>query len=471
MTIKDKNSSQTGLNRGAISWLQAAGNGIAMNGPAATVAIYFVGLASLAGGSFPLIVVLGFVVYLGMMMIAYEWSKVSSSSYGWLAFQRKGFNSPLAGFYGGWFYYTYYFGTTAGFGMLGFSTFAFLIDPVLETTYPWLWIPISIGIVVLDLILVLSGVKPSTKYMLYTGLAEVAFLIIGSLIIIIKSGSSNTILPFTAIPVGNSLSIILISSILGFTTFGGLSSSVPIAEETSNPKRSIPKALLFSTAIIGFTLIIAAYAQAIGFGFSNISNYAVSPDPGLLVFRKFLGPIGFILLAIFVLNSFNSDMVSNMTNASRMTYGISRDGMLPHFFEKTNKNNVPSGGILVVSIGAILLGVVVGLYLGPLEGSIFIITGYSFAVYLEHIMGGIGLFLYHRRNKSLKIVRHLIVPIIVAAVLIVAIIYSVYPAPSYPLDYLPLVMLVWTAIGYIVYLYLKKRIGNDIAQFGTFDTE
>ena len=469
-SYKEKGGIQ-GLHTGTLSWLKAAGNAIAMNGPAATVALYFVGLASLAGGSFPLVVVISFFVYLGMMTITYEWSKVSASAYGWLAFQRKGFDSPMAAFFGGWYYYTYYFGTTAGFGMLGFATFAFLIDPSIESTYPWLWIPISIAIVVIDLILTTRGIRPSASYMLYTGLAEASFIIIASLIVIVRAGPSNSFLPFTAIPVGNSVTVILVSSILGFTTFGGLSSSVPVAEETKAPKKNIPKALLFGTLVVGVTLILASYAQAIGFGMANISNYAIAPDPGLEVFKKYLGTIGFILLAIFVLNSFNSDLVSNLTNTSRMTYGISRDGVLPKFFSKTNSKGVPSLSIIIAAVAAIVLGVAVGLVLGPLEASLFIVTGYSFAVYIEHVMGGIGLFLYHRRNHSLKFIRHLIIPFIVVVVLIVALVYSVYPAPAYPLNYLPLIILIWTMIGFAVYFYMKKKHPEEMSKLGEFSVK
>jgi amino acid transporter len=467
--LKEKNSK--GLRVGTLPWWKAAGNGLAMNGPAATVAFYLTSLALLAGGSFPLVIVLSFIVYLGMMYIGYQWSQIHISAYGWLGFQRKGYNSPLAAFMGGWFYYTFYFATTAGFGMLGFATFAYYIDPSLATAYPWLWIPIAIAVVVIDMVVVLEGIRPSVNYMVYTAFAEVAFVIVASIIVIIKAGAQNTIAPFTLGPVHNSISIILVSSILGFTTFGGLSSSVPIGEETANPKKNVPKSMLFSTVMVGATLIIASYAQAIGWGFSNIANYGSSPDPGLIVFGNFLGPVGFALFAILVLNSFNSDVVSNLTNTSRMTFGVSRDGVLPKYFSKVSSKRVPIWGIMVGGIGALTLGIVVGEILGPFIGSVFIVVGYSFFVYFEHIMGAIGLTLYHRRMKNLKVVRHLIIPLIVAAVLIVAIIYAVYPAPAYPLNYLWVIALAWTIIGVIVYFILKKRHPEGMEKLGEYSVE
>ena len=453
---------------GKIGWFGALAQGLGTNAPAGVTALYFVGIASMVGADLPLLVLLAFLVYLGMTLIVYEWSKIVSSSYSWVAIQKKGYNSSFMAFTAGWTYFFYYFIPIFAFAMIGEAAFIEFLSPSLAVKFPYIWIVIVIVMTIEVSIFVWYGIKPNLKYVLVTGIAEITFLIIASLIIIVKAGALNTPTVFTLSPIHGNTSALFIALVLSITTFGGLNSVIPLGEETKNAKKNIPKALIVLAGLLAAPLILSSYAETIGFGVSNMASFAVSPDPGLIVFEKFLGVIGFGLLAIFVINSFNSAMITDVNSSIRMTFGLSRDNVVfPKVFRELNKHGQPGkAGIITVVVNAIL-AIVLGLIMGPLVAGTFMIIWFSFYSYLNHALAGGGLIIYHKKHGTLKVLTHVVVPVIIIITLIAAIFYSVYPSlPAEPYTLAPVFAFLWIVIGWVIYFYLKKKDPEKMAKFG-----
>ncbi|MEM0272940.1 MAG: APC family permease [Thermoprotei archaeon] len=458
-------SQRESLRTGSLNMWHALAQGLGTNGPAAVTALFFVGIASLVAGSTPLVVLLAFIVYSGMTVIVYEWSKEVAASHSWVAIQRKGVGR-LGAFFGGWGYWYYYMTGYAGFAILGFASFAYVLFPQVGQTYPWLWIPISLIVIAETTILVYFGIKPSTTYVLYTGLAEVVFLIATSIALIVRVGPNNTPTPFTPNPAGG-WTPILVSMVLGIATFGGMNSVIPVAEETKDPKRNVPKALVVLALILGITLIMNSYAQTVAFGVSKMSGYAGLPDPGIIIYTTYFGAAVAALYALFVLNSFNSSAVAFANNAVRMSYGLAREGVLfPTTFAKINKHGVPGRNTIISGIINAIVALTAGLIFGPLNGGLFLIVNNTILNYLNHILAGAGLIRYHNSKHTLRIIRHVLIPITVSVALAAAIFYEVYPAPSPPLNYAAYVTAAWIALGFAVYTILRRTNPTAIEKIG-----
>ena len=454
--------------KGEFGVWRALAQGLGTNAPAGVTALYFVGIAGMVGADLPLLVTLAFIVYLGMTVIVSEWSKEVSSSYSWAAIQKKGFNSSFMAFTGGWTYFFYYFIPIFAFAMVGEAGFVQFIDPSLAVKFPYLWIVVVLIMTVEASIFVWLGIRPNLNYVIITGIAEVSFLIIASLIIIVKAGSLNTISVFTLSPVRGNITSIFIALVLSITTFGGLNSVIPVAEETKNPKKNVPRALYILAGLLAIPLIISAYAETIGWGIGNMASFSVSPDPGLVVFGKYLGIVGFTILAIFVMNSFNSALITDVNSSIRMTFGFSRDGVLfPKIFSEINKHGQPGKAGIITAVTNGVMAIVLGLIMGPFTAGLFMIIWFSFYTYLNHALAGVGLLLYHRKRGTLKIIRHVVIPLAVLVTLIAAILYSVYPTlPAEPYTLAPVFALLYIIVGWIIYYFLKKRDPEKMARFG-----
>jgi amino acid transporter len=467
----DNHTSNSGLATYSLSMWYALAQGLGTNGPAAVTALFFVGIAGAVGASMTLVLVLSFIIYSGMTLITYEWSKEVSSAYSWAAFHRKAFNKSgkFLSYYGGISYYYYYLLGYTGFAMLGLTAFLYALDPSLASAYPWIWIPLTVIIIGETTALNFFGIKLSLKYVLYTGLAEITFLIVTSIALIIIAGPNNSAMPFTAAAIHYNYTTIGVEMILGIATFGGLNSVVPVAEETKNPKRNIPFALGLLAAIIGTVILLSSYAQTVVYGIGNMFNYANLPDPGIIVYTKYLGLAIAAIFAIFIINSFNSSGVGFLTSTVRTSYAYARDNILfPKSFTKINKHKVPGNLVIFTGILSIVIAIVSGLILGPLTASLFLIISNSIFSFSNHAIAGIGLGVYHKRNKSLKIIQHLIIPWAVVIALIVAIVYVVYPAPAPPLNYASYIAglyLIFIVTSYLYYRAKKPEILEKVGEF------
>jgi len=462
---------KSGLAVGTLSMWEAFAQGLGTNGPAAVTALFFVSIAGLVGGSLPFVLILAFLIYAGMTLITYEWSKEVASAYSWAAFHKRGFKK-VGGFFsyfGGLTYWYYYLLGYTGFAMLGLSSFLYVLFPSVTAQYPWLWILIITIFIVETTTLAYFGIKISMRYILYTGMAEVIFLVITSIIFLVMGGSKNTGVVFTAIPIGNNFTLIFVAMMLGIATFGGINSIVPIAEETKNPKRNVPIALVTLASIVGFVLILNAYSQTILFGISNMFNYATLPDPGVTLYLKYLGLAGGVLLIIFVINSFNTSGVSFETSTIRTVYGYARDGVFfPKSFTKINKHKVPGNVVIFTGVLSLAIAIIAGIVMGPFLASIFLILSNSVFSFFNHALAGIELSVYHRRNKDLKVFRHLVIPWVTAIMIFIAIIYVVYPAPPAPLKYSAWVAGIYAVFVVVTYFYYKSRNPEKLEKIGEF---
>ena len=228
-------------------------------------------------------------------------------------------------------------------------------------------------------------------------------------------------------------------------------------------------ALGLLAGILGITIILNSYAQTVGYGVSNMFAYANLNDPGITVYLKYIGTAGAVIFAIFIINSFNSSGVSFETSAVRTSYAYTRDGILfPKSFSRINKHKVPGNLVIFTGVASILIALVSGVILGPLTAGLFLIISNSIFSFTNHALAGVGLGLYHHRKGTLKVVRHVIIPVAVVVALAVAIVYVVYPAPAPPLNYSAYVAGAYFAFVVILYLVYRKIDPERISKVGDF---
>ncbi|MCH4815124.1 MAG: APC family permease [Saccharolobus sp.] len=447
------------------TWLVASYK-IAANAPIAVATLYFVGLAGLVGGAMPLTVILSYLIYATTLIVIYEWSKEIATSYGYVAMIKKGLGSSLASFTVGYGYiYQYLVAGTAGFGILGISSFIYLISPSIASSMPWLWAAIVIIVTIEITTIMWLGVKPGGLLNLIIGLISIGFLIVTSIVLI--AGAKNSILPFTAIPVNNNWALVLTAMIFGVTTFDGATTPIGVAEEAKVPKSTLPKALLLTFALLGVGLILNSYAQTIVYGINNMFNYANLQDPMIVIYSKYFNPAIVYLLIILMAFMFNSSALAFATSGSRMIFGMARDGILyPKGFSKVNKYGVPGNAIILTGIVTGALSLISGYILGPLEASIFLITFGSFYVALGHLFAALGLIVRKVKVGKANIVKHVVIPIISIILYIAVIYFGTYPAPAFPLNIAVYAAWAILLIDIITYYVIKDRFPDRIKKFG-----
>lgn len=164
-------SSSTGLRRGVVTFWELVFQSLSFTAPGIAALATLSGAVAFAYGSAPLSVVLAALGVASAAYAVYEFSlKVASSGGYYRYIERGGFGSRVGAWGGGWLYILY-----AGVAATPFI----YLETALAVQYglsalginlpSWSWFPLGIADALLALILPYLGIKPSVKYMLWTG--------------------------------------------------------------------------------------------------------------------------------------------------------------------------------------------------------------------------------------------------------------------------------------------------------------
>ena len=178
------------------------------------------------------------------------------------------------------------------------------------------------------------GVRISTRVQLGLVMVSASIVTIFLIYIIFKSGS-NSVKPFSpgsAHGVGNFFYGVLYAILL----FVGFESAANLAEETGDPKRNIPRAVLWSVAIVTVYFVIASYAQAVGFHL-DAAAWAGSGAPLIvLALPTSQGGYGaqwlFDLMNILLILDLAAVGIGAAVACTRLLFSLARDRRVPGAF-------------------------------------------------------------------------------------------------------------------------------------------
>ena len=148
--------------------------------------------------------------------------------------------------------------------------------------------------------------------------------------------------PLTALQAS---ALLLLYAFVGFEN-----ASVP-AEETADPKRTIPRAMVLTV------LATAALYALVQLGYAAVMSPGPAPATPLSAYAETLvGPFGAVLLAITAMASVAGNVGGSMTSTPRVTYALSRQGALPAWFGQiAGRYATPANSILFMGVlGAVL---------------------------------------------------------------------------------------------------------------------
>ena len=178
------------------------------------------------------------------------------------------------------------------------------------------------------------GVRISTRVQLALVLFSASVVTIFILYVIVKGGhGGNSFKPFTPSQAGG-FGNLFYGVLYAILLFVGFESAANLAEETSNPKRNIPRAVLLAIFIVGVYLLLASYAQAIGFGL-HASKWAASAAQGPMIFLAQPAPSGFgtswffDLMNILLILDIAAVGIGASVAASRLMFALARDRRIP----------------------------------------------------------------------------------------------------------------------------------------------
>jgi amino acid transporter len=261
----------------------------------------------------------------------------------------------------GWLYYG---GTTvlasAIAVLVGYFVHDAVFPAVFEAESPlpmWAWSLIYVAAVFAIMYL---GVRISTRVQLALALVSAVVLLLFFLKVIIDVGGDNSLKAFNPGEAADGWSGILFGVLYGVLIFVGFETAANLAEETAEPKRSIPRAVLLTVVIVAAFYLIASYAQVAGFGFDPnlILDPAIAEAPVFaLGSSDFFGSelIDKVLIVVVFLDIMAVGLGAAVAS-TRGTFALARDRRIPGALATVSRTRgTPVGAIVFVEAFSVLM--------------------------------------------------------------------------------------------------------------------
>ncbi|HLG78405.1 MAG TPA: APC family permease, partial [Ktedonobacteraceae bacterium] len=343
-----------------------------------------------------------------------------------------------------------------------------LIQNLTGLDIPW-YIWIVLGMILL-LALTYFGIKLSADASLILGTIEIIILLALSITMIITTGGRNNLATFTPIfsadkGLGGWVGIWQ-GMVFAFLAFLGFEAAAPLGEETTNPRRNIPRAVIFSAIGIGLFYVIASYAGVTGWGITKLDGYVASANPWADLGKRYWGLIGPILISFAIINSSLGNGNAGINATTRVLFALARAGIAPAAFGRLSKHQTPGAGILLHIVVGTVVAIGTGLWLGVSNAFSLLGTVLTLGFLLLYIASCVSTFVFYlrERRQDFRIWKHVIVPLIPTIILFFPLIVQVYPVPAYPLNLSLPILLVWIVIGVGVLIYLARTRPEALAR-------
>jgi amino acid transporter len=424
------------LASGTVRLPGAVAQSAALVGPSVGVVVGNAFIASLAGAASVLAFIIGTVICVLIAKVISDFAK----------------HLPSAGSF--YTYLTHSFGAKTGFvtGVLLFGAYALLFPFQLSffgyymhglvaadfgANIPWQLF--AIAVIALSVTLAVLGVQFSLKAGLIGLAFEITVFSIFAVLVIAKGGAhGQSLAPFdpSQAPKGFA-SGLLIACVYTIFAFVGFESATTLGEEAHDPKKTIPRAVMLTTLLLGAFFVIVTYAEVIGFGASSAGVGQLINDPTAFNTLAHRYGNGFLSGAIdvAVVFSFVALNIVTVNAVTRMLYAMGRDRMLPRKLAHLNARQAPQNA--AITVGAL------GLAASLLFGSIYkpeVYAGWSayFATLLfigAYILLCVGIIRFKQRElgTAFSHARHSLVPVVSLAGIGLVLYGNVHPLPPAPL--------------------------------------
>ena len=196
--------------------------------------------------------------------------------------------------------------------------------------------------------------------LLIVGVSVIPFLLTAAAAII-HAGPANTWSVFSwSNPHGGDLFGALLFCIL---LFGGFETAGSLAEETGNPRRNIPRALVGTVVAAALLLLFCSYAGTVYYGPDRAAKTWGDAIDGFAVMGgELLGPWAALWIRVAVLVDFAATCIGFTVAALRGIYALAREGRLPSWLAATNRRGAPHHAaalVLVCAVSVVACGLLV----------------------------------------------------------------------------------------------------------------
>ena len=428
-----------------LSLPEAVGLSLAVISPTVTAAFNITLLVQAAGPAAPLTFAIGMVamalVALSFMAFTHRVAHAGSA----YAYVTHTFGSR-AGFVAGWTLLLTYIGFATGFAALvGSFTSAALKGVGIDIS--WMWLAIGSVALIIAWWLAYRDMRLSGRLMLAFEVIAVLGIILLCVLILrqVHPTLEQTLTTFRPAKDYGGWSGLGFGMVFSILCFAGFEGAATLGEETINPRRNIPIALLGTVIFSGVFFAFVAYCEVLGYGFAGLKDLANSQAPLDDLSMRYASSKLAIGLDLAAAVSCFSGLLGGIAASGRLLFALGRAGLSKRLADVHPIHGTPASA---VSWAAILIIAPFALW-APFAtaGDYYSCTSTIgvLALILVYIgVGGAELVEARREQRLLWSIICIFSPLLLLWVLY----RNIYPVPSYPNNLWPYFALVWMLISW-----------------------
>jgi amino acid transporter len=472
--LSDTVETRPGLRRSLSVW-QAVGLSVALMAPSMAANINPQQTAAAAGRAVPLAFLLSAV---GVLLVAYGFVKLcqyyqhAGSVYAFVGATL----GPRAG-------------VVSGIGLLGTYTFYAVVTSsaagTLGTAFltqvgiwpdPPSWGPFVLTAVALigAWLLAVVPARRGTSTLLAVEGATIAVILLVTVVILVRllAGGAPNDAHFTwqVFAPDTGLSGVFLGAVFGFLSFAGFEAAATLGEETHDPKRNIPRAILGTAIFGGVYFVVVTAVEMMAFG---TDATAFHDSPSLLgdLGSRYAGAWAGDVISVGAAISAFGCCLACVVGGSRLLFALGRDAVGGRGIGRTSARGTPVLAVTAVTAAAALIIVVCAVFFGATASDTFAWSGsigtlILLVIYLLTTVGAILLLFVKRRMRVP--VWHIVFPIGALAVLGYTVYVNVVPYPTEgPARWFPVAagaVLVLAVIFVLAAPGFARRVGERLTE-------
>jgi amino acid transporter len=428
-----------------LSLPEAVGMSLSVICPTVTAAFNVTLVVQAAGPAAPLGFVIGtfamVLVALSFMAFTHRVSNAGSA----YAYISHTFGSR-AGFAAGWCLLLVYLGFATGQAAL-VGSFAAAALRGLGVDVGHGWLAIGLGAMAVAWWLAFRDMRLAGRLMLALEAAAVTGIVALCLGILlqVRPGMNEAIASFSPSANFGGWSGLGFGMVFCILSFGGFEGAATLGEETRNPRRNIPIALLATVLGSGLFFTFVAYCEIVGFGALGIKELAKSEAPLNDLALRYASPRFAIALDLAAAISCFSGMLGPLAAAGRVLYALGRGGLAPSMAEVHQVHGTPAPAVSMSALLVVLPFALWAPFVGAGNYYSYASTIGALALILVYISVGAAETVEAWRERR---------PVwsaicVMGPALLLWVLYkNVYPVPDFPNNLWPYVAVVWVAASW-----------------------
>jgi amino acid transporter len=461
------------LERGVLTVPNAIALSTAAMAPVLAVVLNAPAAVPAAGAALPLSFLIAFIAAALVGNTVVQFARQFPSAGSFYTFNAKGLG-PAGGFFTGWLFWIGYAvlapGLFAAFG-------AFVHDYVVSTFQVHVsWWLFSLAAMAVVFGLSLRSIKASVNLDLTLLAIEVVIFLVLAVMAIATAGSGNTGAVFLVSSSPRGFTGVGLGVVFAFLSFAGFDAAATLGEETRNPKRSIPLAVIGALGSVGVFYVLVMYALTAGYRLndpSQMTAFLRDANP-FVTLGQHVAPWLLQPIEVAAVAGIFSALLAVHNTTVRVMFAMGRDRVLPASLGEVHARWFsPHRAILAQTCFTITIGLSVGAWLGPGATGEYGFTGAigTVAIVIVYMLSNIAHIRYFWHLPGRSAFTHVIVPALSVVSLAYPLLSVIALGQIFPYNLVPMVVAVWIIVGVVLYGYYRAKSPEKIAAIGAFTAE